>query len=291
MTETTCPPPHPNPKKPDFTPPPKSCDTHVHVFGPGDVFPYHPMRTYTPPDASAEMLFALQDHLGFERTVIVQATCHGPDNTATLAAIAQDPSRFRGVAMIDETYGPKEFEILHEGGIRGVRMSFARHLSGPPDFTRIREVAGIVGPLGWHLELYLESQDVVDNAAELGGLGVPIVIDHMARAKAEDGIDQPGFQLLLGFLKDADFWVKISCAERLSADGPPFHDVIPQAQALIAAAPDRILWGSDWPHPNIVKWMPDDGAMVDLIPLYAPDPADQQKILVDNPARLYGFDA
>ena len=287
----TCQPPHPDPRPPSFSPPAGACDSHCHVFGPGDVFPYHPERSYTPPDAPYEALTKLHATLGLDRAVIVQATCHGDDNRAMLDAIARAGGRYRGVAMIDGSIADAELEALHEGGVRGVRMSFARHLSGPPDFSKVAHVAGRIAPLGWHLVLYLEAEDVVENADALGRLGVPVVIDHMARVRVADGLDQTPFRLLLDFLRDADFWVKISCAERLSAAGAPFADVVPFAAALIEAAPDRVLWGTDWPHPNIDGRMPDDGDLTDMLLSYAPDEELRRKILVDNPARLYGFDA
>ena len=286
----TCQPPHPDPRPPSFSLPAGACDSHCHVFGPGDVFPYHPKRSYTPPDAPYEALTRLHATLGLDRAVIVQATCHGDDNRAMLDAIARAGGRYRGVAMIDGAIADAELERLHEGGVRGVRMSFARHLSGPPDFSNVAHVAGRIAPLGWHLVLYLEAEDVVENADALGRLGVPVVIDHMARVRVADGLDQTPFRLLLDFLRDADFWVKISCAERLSAAGAPFADVAPFAAALIEAAPDRVLWGTDWPHPNIDGRMPDDGDLTDMLLSYAPDEEMRRKILVDNPARLYGFD-
>ena len=286
----TCQPPDPDPRAPSFALPAGACDAHCHVFGPGDVFPYHPDRSYTPPDAPYEALTRLHATLGLDRAVIVQATCHGNDNRAMLDAIARAGGRYRGVAMIDGTEPDAELQTLHEGGVRGVRMSFARHLSGPPDFSKVRHVAGRIAPLGWHLVLYLEAEDVVENADALGRLGVPVVIDHMARVRVKDGLGQASFRLLLDFLRDADFWVKISCAERLSAAGPPFADVAPFAAALIEAASDRVLWGTDWPHPNIVGRMPNDGDLTELLLSYAPDESLRRKILVDNPARLYGFD-
>ena len=286
----TCQPPDPNPRAPSFALPPGACDSHCHVFGPGDVFPYHPKRSYTPPDAPRKALEKLHATLGLDRAVIVQATCHGDDNRAMLDAIARSEGRYRGVAMIGDPIADAELEALHYGGVRGVRMSFARHLSGPPDFSRVERVARRIAPLGWHLVLYLEAEDVVENAHALGRLGVPVVIDHMARVRVAEGLDQPAFRQLLDFLRDADFWVKISCAERLSAAGPPFDDVAPFAAALIEAAPDRVLWGTDWPHPNIEGRMPNDGELAELLLAYAPDAASRRKILVDNPARLYGFD-
>jgi predicted TIM-barrel fold metal-dependent hydrolase len=287
----TCQPPHPDTRTPDLDIPPLACDAHCHVFGPAAKFPFDPNRSYTPPDASVEDFRRLQSILGFERAVIVQATCHGTDNAAMLDAIASSGGRYRGIAMVDETFTDKDFRNLHDGGVRGVRMSFARHLAGPPDFTKVKRTADMIRPMGWHLVLYLEAEDVVENSSELTALGVPIVIDHMARVKPADGVEQKAFQLLLRFVRDQGFWVKVSGAERLSVTSAPFHDLVPFAQALIEAAPDRILWGTDWPHPNIEGVMPNDGDLVDLLGLYAPDAEMRRRILVDNPARLYGFDA
>ena len=286
-----CQPPVADTKSPDFAVPPLACDAHCHVFGPAAKFPFDPGRSYTPPDASVEDFRRLQSTLGFERAVIVQATCHGTDNAAMLDAIATSGGRYRGVAMVDDGFSEADFRDLHDGGVRGVRMSFARHLAGPPDFTKVRRTADMIRPMGWHLVLYLEAEDVVENAAALRALGVPIVNDHMARVKPADGVEQDAFRLLLGFVRVEGFWVKISGAERLSASVAPFHDLVPLAQALIEAAPDRVIWGTDWPHPNIAGVMPNDGDLVDMLALYAPDEEARRRILVDNPARLYGFDA
>jgi predicted TIM-barrel fold metal-dependent hydrolase len=287
----TCQPPVADTRKPDLQVPPLSCDAHCHVFGPAHKFPFAPGRSYTPPDASVEDFRRLQSVLGFERAVIVQATCHGTNNDAMLDAIASSGGRYRGVAMVDEGFTEADFRDLHDGGVRGVRMSFARHLAGPPDFTKVQRIADMIRPMGWHLVLYLEAEDLVEHAAAIRALGVPIVIDHMARVRPEAGIEQEAFGLLLGFVRDEGFWVKISCAERLSATGAPFDDMIPFAQALIEATPDRVLWGTDWPHPNIEGVMPNDGDLVDLLGRYAPDADTLHRILVDNPARLYGFES
>ena len=285
----TCQPPDPDTRTPDLAVPPLACDAHCHVFGPAHKFPYHPDRPYTPPDAPVEDFRRLQSILGFERAVIVQATCHGTDNAAMLDAVASSGGSYRGVAMVDDGFSDNDFRDLHDGGVRGVRMSFARHLAGPPDFTEVRRTADMIRPMGWHLVLHLEAVDVVENAHQLGALRVPIVIDHMARLKPELGVGQEAFRLLLGFVRDEGFWVKVTGAERMSATGAPFHDLVPFAQALIEAASDRILWGTDWPHPNINGVMPNDGDLVDLLALYAPDEETRRRILVDNPARLYGF--
>lgn len=286
----TCMPPMPNPSEPAYTPPPGACDAHCHVFGPADRFPYHPTASYHPPDAPAERLAALHDHLGIDRGVIVQASCHGPDNRAMLDAIARAGGRYRGVCIADGSFTRRDFEGLHDGGVRGVRFNFVAHLGGAPDLDLVRRTVATVAPLGWHLVVHVGADDLVRYQDVLLELDLPVVVDHMGRVPTEGGIEQEAFQILLRALERPSWWAKICGAERISADGPPFHDAVPFAQALIETAPDRILWGTDWPHPNIKKHMPDDGGLVDLIPLFAPDPEAQRRILVDNPARLYGFD-
>tara|TARA_R110000868_G_scaffold150567_8_gene373937 strand:- start:600 stop:1478 length:879 start_codon:yes stop_codon:yes gene_type:complete len=284
------PPPHPSPSRPAYTPPPGACDAHVHVFGPSDRFPYHPKRTYTPVDAPREKLRALHGQLGIDRAVIVQATCHGTDNAATLDAIAKSKGQWRGVACVDEEFTDKDFEALHEGGIRGIRFSFARHLSGPPDFDRVHRIAEKVQGLGWHLVVYIESQDIVDFSADLRKFRLPLVFDHMVRVDVTKGVEAEPFRLLLDFMRNEDVWVKVTGAERLTRTGAPYDDVVPFAQAVIETNPDRALWGTDWPHPNLWEAMPDEGNLVDLVPRYAPDEATRHKLLVDNPANLYGFE-
>jgi len=282
--------PDPETKSPNFVVPPKACDAHCHVFGPAKRFPFSPDRSYTPPDASFETMQGLQKVLGIERAVIVQATCHGTDNTAALDAIARSSGRYRGVAIVDDSFSNEDFNTLNEGGIRGIRFSFARHIGNAPDFTTVRRITDRVAPFGWHVVIYMEAPDIVEHAQTLVDLPLPVVIDHMGRVKTEDGIDQKPFQLLLGLLKEKkDFWVKICGAERISTQGKPFHDAVPFAQACIAAAPDRVLWGTDWPHPNIDGYMPNDGDLLDLLSLHAPDEKIRRRILVDNPAHLYGF--
>ena len=280
--------PDPNTRKPRYTLPPDACDAHCHVFGPAAKFPYDPTAAYHPPDAPFEALCKLHAILGIERAVIVHASCHGPDMRATLDAIARAGGHFRGTAIIDESCTDRDLERLHDGGIRGVRFNFVKHLGGRPDLDFFHRTVDRVKALGWHLILHLDSSDIVEFEDVFRGLPLPIVIDHMARVNAADGLDQKPFRVLLDFMKNEHIWVKVCGAERVSAHGPPFIDAVPFAQALIDIAPERILWGTDWPHPN-VKYMPNDGDLVDLIPLMAPDAAVQRKILVDNPARLYGF--
>ena len=281
--------PDPSTKKPKFRPPPLSCDAHCHIFGPAAKFPYAPEAAYHPPDSPFEALQKLHAILGIERAVIVHASCHGADMRVTLDGIARSNGRYRGTAIIDETYGERDFQRMHDGGIRGVRFNFVRHLGGRPDMVFFRRTVRRVKDMGWHLILHLDATDLAEFDELFKGIPVPMVIDHMGRVKAADGLEQPAFKVLLEWMKHDKFWVKICGPERVSSQGPPFTDAVPFARKLIEAAPDRILWGTDWPHPN-VKWMPNDGELVDLFAQMAPEADLQRQILVDNPARLYGFE-
>ncbi len=289
-TEPTIPGPHPDPHAPvAFRPPDKACDAHCHVFGPGDRFPFADKRAYTPPDSGIDKFVALQERLGLSRAVFVQASCHGTDNAAMVDAIKRGRGRYAGVAMIDESFSDADIAALHEVGVRGTRFNFVAHLGGAPELDVFWRIVERVVPFGWHIVLHFDAKDLPAYAELLDRMPCPYVIDHMARVPTADGLDQAPFQALLEVMKDERAWVKISGAERLTADGPPpYDDVVPYAQALIAAAPDRILWGTDWPHPN-VRHMPDDGDLVDLMTSFAPDEATRTKILVDNPERLYDF--
>jgi predicted TIM-barrel fold metal-dependent hydrolase len=288
--ERTIPPPCADPHPPRaFTPPPGACDAHCHVFGPAARFPFAPERSYTPPDAGVDHLARLHARLGLSRAVLVQASCHGTDNAALLDALRRGSGRYAGVAMVDEASTAADLAELHDAGVRGTRFNFVAHLGGAPDLDRFWRVVERVAPLGWHVVLHLDARDLPSHAELLDRMPCPYVIDHMARVDATAGLDQAPFVALLGLLADERCWVKVSGAERLTAAGPPpYDDVVPFARAVIAAAPHRVLWGTDWPHPN-VRHMPDDGDLVDLVAAFAPDPATRDRILVDNPARLYAF--
>jgi 2-pyrone-4,6-dicarboxylate lactonase len=289
MAIPVCKAPDPNTRTPTYKAPPGACDAHCHIFGPGDKYPYAPDRSYTPPDAPLERFKELQNTLGLERAVLVNASCHGTDNTVIIDAIAQSNGKYRGVANVDDSFTDQDFEKLHDGGCRGVRFNFVRHLGGMPDMDVFHRVIDRIKIFGWHVVIHFDASDVVEFKDLLLGLPVPFIIDHMGRVPTADGLQQQPFQQLLELAKNNSCWVKICGAERISSAGPPFTDAVPFAQALIETAPDRILWGTDWPHPNIKKHMPNDGDLVDLLPLVAPDPATQKRILVDNPDRLYGF--
>jgi predicted TIM-barrel fold metal-dependent hydrolase len=289
--ERTIPPPHPHPHAPTrFVPPPKACDAHCHIFGPADKFPFSDDRTYTPPDSGLEDFEVLQNRLGLSRAVFVQASCHGFDNSAMVDAMVRGKGRYAGVAMIDESFTDAQIGELHDVGVRGTRFNFVAHLGGAPEMGEFWRIVERVARFNWHIVLHFDAKDLPSYADMLDAMPVPYVIDHMARVDATKGLDQEPFQQLLELMADERAWVKISGAERLTAGGtPPYDDVVPIAKALIAAAPQRVLWGSDWPHPN-VRATPDDGDLIDLLADFAPDEATRNMILVDNPERLYDFD-
>ena len=274
-------------RKPAFSLPRGACDTHVHIWGPFDRFPVAKGAPYTPPERTRDDLVVLHERLGVDRAVIVQTTVYKSDNRAMLDGIARSGGRWRGVALIDEHFTDADFLSLHEGGVRGVRFGFVKHLGGVPDLALVRRTAARIAPMGWHLVLHLDAGNIPEFIDFFGELSLPVVVDHMGRVPVRDGLDQPPFRILLDLLKRPNWWVKVSGAERISETGPPFADAIPFAQRLIEAAPDRVLWGTDWPHPN-VRWEPDEADLVDLLPCFG-SAAELQRVLVDNPARLYGF--
>jgi len=279
----------PSPSKPRFTPPPGAVDAHCHVFGPGDVFPYAPERKYTPCDASKEQLFALRDHLGFTRNVIVQATCHGADNRALVDALQASQGRARGVATVRDTVTDAELAALDAAGMRGVRFNFVRRLVDPKPDAYYRAIIDRIAPLGWHVVIYFEAADLEERWDFFTSLPTTVVVDHMGRPDVTKPVDGPEFGRFVRLMAEhPNVWSKVSCPERLSKSGPPtYDDVVPFARKLVERFPDRVLWGTDWPHPNMTSHMPDDGALVDIIPRIAPTEALQQALLVDNPARLY----
>lgn len=282
-------PPHPAPRAPEFRLPSKACDTHCHIFGPNSLYPYAADRPYTPPDAPLDMFRALHARLGVERAVIVNATPHGRDNRVVTDAIEQSGGRYKGVATIDENFSDRDIADLAAAGIAGCRFTFLPRLGRLPDMAAFDRIVARIALLGWHVDLYLPAILIPDFRPRLTSLPIPYVIDHMGVVDAGAGFDQPPLGALLDLLRgDEKCWVKVTCPERISRAGPPFHDVAPFGRALVEAAPDRVLWGTDWPHPN-VPVMPDDGDLVDLVPLYALDADLRHKLLVANPARLFGF--
>jgi 2-pyrone-4,6-dicarboxylate lactonase len=279
---------HQSPSKPRFAPPTGSVDAHCHVFGPAARFPYAPERKYTPGDAPKEALFALRDFLGFERNVIVQATCHGADNSALVDALIAADGRARGVATVREDVSEAELAALDKAGVRGVRFNFLKRLV---DFTPREVLVAItdkIAPLGWHVVVYFEAGDLEELEPFFTSLPTTVVVDHMGRPDVAKGLDHPDFQRFVRLMAEHEnIWSKVSCPERLSVTGPPYDDVIPFSSLLVERFTDRVLWGTDWPHPNMNTHVPDDGALVDVIPKIAPTPVLQKSLLVDNPDRLY----
>jgi 2-pyrone-4,6-dicarboxylate lactonase len=278
--------PHRTTPHPSFRLPDGACDAHCHVFGPGAVFPYAPNRRYTPEDAPKDALAALHARLGVSRAVIVQASCHDTDNRAMLDAIASDPARYRGVAIADDSFSDRAFEDLHAGGVRGVRFNFVKHLGGAPDLDAFHRVLDRVRPLGWHVVLHLDAPDIIPLSEMIRKLPLPFVIDHMGRVDSSAGLDQPPFRALLELARMETCWIKVCGAERISP--PPYARAIPFARALVEAAPDRVLWGTDFPHPNL-NHVAEEADLVDLVPRFALRADEQRRLLVDNPARLYQF--
>ena len=279
---------HPNPSKPHFKPPPGSVDAHCHVFGPASRFPYAEERKYTPVDAPKEKLFALRDFLGFDKNVIVQASCHGTNNSALIDALNSSAGRARGVAVIDEDISDDTLRIMSEDGVRGVRFNFVKRLV---DFTPrdvLASIAERIAPLGWHIVVYFEMPDLPELESFFTSLPTIVVVDHMGRPDVTKGVDHPEFRRYLRLLDEHEnIWTKVSGPERLTVSGAPYDDVVPFARTLVEGFPDRVLWGTDWPHPNMPVEAPDDGVLVDMIPRIAATPELQHKLLVDNPMRLY----
>lgn len=287
---------HASPSRPEFQLPPGAVDAHCHVFGPGDEFSYAPERKYTPCDASKQQLFALRDHLGFERNVVVQATCHGSDNRAMVDALLHSGGKARGVATVRASVSDAELQQMHTAGVRGVRFNFVKRLV---DFTPKDELLAIavrVGKLGWHVVIYFEAADLPEHRDFFASLPTTVVVDHMGRPDVSKPADGPEFDQFIQFMaENPNVWSKVTCPERLSISGPAavdgerdaYRDVVPFARRVVEAFPDRVLWGTDWPHPNLTRHMPDDGLLVDFIPRIATTTELQRKLLVDNPMRLY----
>jgi 2-pyrone-4,6-dicarboxylate lactonase len=275
---------------PRFVPPPGAVDAHCHVFGPADRFPFSAKAKYLPQDAGPDRLFGLRDRLGLERNVIVQASCHGTDNAATLDAIARSDGRARGVAVVDPAIDEEALAALHAGGIRGIRFNFLKRLVDDAPKDRFLDVAGRL-PAGWHVVVYFEADILEELRGFLDAIPVPLVIDHMGRpdvTQGPDGADLRAFRRLLDGRPDIHF--KATCPDRLDSAGPPWDDFARAVAPLVADYPDRVLWGTDWPHPNMQDAIPDDGALVDVIPRIAPTAELQRKLLIDNPMRLYWAD-
>lgn len=286
---------HPSPSKPRYTPPAGAVDAHCHVFGPMAEFPFSPKAKYLPEDAGPDMLFALRDHLGFSRNVIVQASCHGTDNAATLDAIAKSEGKARGVAVVDPAISDTGLAALHEGGIRGIRFNFLKRLVDAAPKDAFLEVAQRL-PRGWHVVIYFEADILEEMRPFIQAIPVPVVVDHMGRPDVTQGPDGPDMRAFRSLLDShEDLWFKPTCPDRLDAlkeggGGDPWNAFADAVAPLVADYPDRCIWGTDWPHPNMADEVPDDGHIVDIIPRIAPTEALQQALLVTNPERLYWAD-
>lgn len=279
---------HPDPKTPDFKLPKGAVDAHCHVFGPSPEFPFAPERKYTPCNAGKDQLFALRDHLGFTRNVIVQATCHGKDNRAMVDACRTAGDLARGIASVGADITEAEIAEMDAAGVRGVRFNFVKRLVDATPQEVFLSIADRIKAFGWHIVVYFEAQDLEELEPFLKRLPTTLVVDHMGRPDVTKGVDHPDFQRFVRLMdENENIWSKVTCPERLTKVGPPYDDVVPYPAAIVDRFPDRVLWGTDWPHPNMKSHMPDDGALVDFIPRIAPTAEQQQKLLVDNPMRLY----
>lgn len=282
---------HPDPRKPSFAVPDGAVDAHCHVFGPAAEFPFAPERKYTPGDAGKDMLFALRDHLGLSRNVIVQASCHGKDNSAMIDALQAADGRARGVAVVAHDITDDALDRMHEAGVRGVRFNFVKRLVDATPREVFLQTAARVQRLGWHIVVYFEAPDLADLTPFLKQLPGIVVVDHMGRPDVSAPVEGAAFQAFADLMTAMpNLWTKVSCPERLTQAGPPYDDVVPFQQHLVARFPDRVLWGTDWPHPNMKSHKPDDGLLVDTVARIAPTAALQQALLVDNPMRLYWSD-
>jgi len=279
---------HPNPSKPKYRPPAGAVDAHCHVFGPEAKFPYAPERKYTPCDAPKEKLFALRDFLGFDKNVIVQASCHSKDNRAMVDALEASNNKAKGVAFVGEEVTDTELKWMDRAGVKGVRFNFIKRLV---DFTpreTLERIATRVADLGWHIVVYFEMADLAEMESFFTSLPTTVVVDHMACPDVKKGLDNPDFQSFLRLLgANKNFYCKVTCPERFTVAGAPYDDVVPFARTIVERFPERVIWGTDWPHPNMPKEAPDDGVITDMIPKIAPTAALQKALLIDNPMRLY----
>ncbi|MDU8926746.1 amidohydrolase family protein [Alisedimentitalea sp. MJ-SS2] len=279
---------HPNPTKPSFKLPQGAVDAHCHVFGPSPEFPFAPERKYTPCNAGKDRLFELRDFLGFERNVIVQATCHGKDNRAMVDACRAAGDLARGIASVGPDITDAEIAEMDAAGVRGVRFNFVKRLVDATPKEVFLSIAEKIKPFGWHVVVYFEVADLEELVPFLESLPTVIVVDHMGRPDVGKGVKHPDFKRFLDLMaRNENIWSKVTCPERLSLEGLPYDDVVPYARTVTEMFPDRVLWGTDWPHPNMKSHMPDDGQLVDFIPKIARTEELQRKLLIDNPMRLY----
>jgi len=280
------PPPDPTPRQPATPLPPKACDCHAHIFGPFDRYPLPANPTYRPALAPLSEYVRMHRAIGCSRGVLVQPSPYATDNSALLAALRSGQYPLRGIALIDDATTEQQLEELHMAGVQGIRRALGKNPEAA--VAALPALADRIKRLGWHLQLLLDAASSPDLDRALLALPVPIVIDHFGMVPADDGVDSPGFQMLLRLARSPRCWFKLSGAYRISTRSPKFPDVTPFARALVAAAPDRCVWGTDWPHPN-TAFMPNDGDLVDMLTDWVPDEAVRRKILVTNPEQLYGF--
>ena len=279
---------HPNPKIPDFVLPGGAVDAHCHIFGPSPEFPFAPERKYTPCNASKDDLFALRDHLGFSRNVIVQATCHGKDNSAMVDACRAGGDLARGIASVGADITHKELAEMHDSGVRGVRFNFVKRLVDATPKEAFIAIADKIQEFGWSIVVYFEATDLEELEPFLKQLPGIVVVDHLGRPDVTKGVNHPDFTRFIDFMtKNENIWTKVTCPERLTTTGASYDEVVPYYQAIVDRFEDRVLWGTDWPHPNMKSHMPDDGALVDYIPRIARTQEQIHKLLVTNPMRLY----
>jgi predicted TIM-barrel fold metal-dependent hydrolase len=287
----------------NFDVPAGACDCHTHIHGDVEKFPFFAGRVYTPEPASPEEMSALHKALHIERVVIVTPSVYGTDNSATLFGMKARGANARGVAVIDDKTAESDLDAMQKDGFRGIRLNLATGGVNDPNVGRARFTAAVerMKARGWHVQLYTSLAMIVAIKDLVAASSVPVVFDHFGGAQAELGLSQPGFSELLDLVKSGKAHVKISGAYRSSKQAPDYSDMVPLAQALITANAERIVWGSDWPHPDSTitpgrkatdlapLYQIDDGRLFDQLPVWAPDAAIRKAILVDNPARLYGF--
>ena len=288
--EVTTPGPDRNPRSPKIRLPDGACDSHVHIFGPHERFPYAPGRTFTPEDVPLEDLEGLHRFLGFDRAVIVQSACHGSDHAVVLDALNRGRGRYRGVALVGPDTSPAEVEQWHRSGMRGARIHFASHLGAPPTRAQIARIVDLIGPHGWHLGVHVTGSAILDFADRIDEIPLRIVFDHMGRFDLSRGRKQPERQVLKDLLAHReDVWVKLSGADRIAARPPQLDDSVDLARELFEARPDRCVWGTDFPHPNTHGFMPNDGDLVNTLPHIARTPEELDLLLVTNPERCFDF--
>jgi 2-pyrone-4,6-dicarboxylate lactonase len=284
-------PPDPNPKTPRLAMPKGACDSHFHVYGPPNIFPFTDKRRYTPPAAPVEHYLQVADVLGLERGVMVQPNVHGFDTAITIDAVEKSGGRLFGMIRADPKLSAEQYRALHAKGVRGIRFNIAHHLGDVFDEDGYFRIVAKVEPLGWPIDLHLDADQLEARIPMIRKTNLPVIIDHMARVKAELGPLDPYAKVLIDLAGEKNVYMKLSGANRIMARGASFGQVVPIAQALIAKAPDRMIWGTDWPHSDVFEpgKMPNDGDLVDMLLDYAPDETVRRKILVDNPANLFGF--